>query len=367
MPTMSNHDVVESICKHQNHLLPVSVEAIDPDGGALVFCSFMEVKMKLIRQMAGVLALALWLSGAGASTGYPNKPVTIIVPLAAGGGTDIIARAVATELQKSLGQPFIIENRPGAGGTIGTAHAAKQKGDGYTLAVGSTGTHLNNELLYKDLPYKPFDDFKAVTVLCLFNNALIVPMSSPFQATEELIDAARKEPGALNYGIAAIGASSHLAGELFKREAKVDITGVPYSGSAAATSDLVSGRLDMMFDSILSHLSNIKGGKLRALATLSEGRSPALPDVPTLAEKTLPGFQAVGWVALFAPKDTPDEILNRLADAVNKIYAKGELPQRFASQGIDLVQQTQKEFDAFWRAERVKWSKLVHEANIHIE
>lgn len=323
--------------------------------------------MKGIKWWAGSLALAASMSCAAAAADYPSRPVTIVVPLAAGGGTDIIARAVAQELQKELGQPFIIENRAGAGGTIGTTYAGKQSPDGYTLAVGSTGTHLNNELLYEDLPYKPFEDFKAVTVLCLFNNALIVPADSPFKTVDDLIAAARKDPGGLNYGIAAIGASSHLAGELFKREANVDITGVAYSGSAAATSDLVSGRIDMMFDSILSHLANIQGGNLRALATLSEQRSPALPDVPTLAETALPGFQAVGWVALFAPRDTPDDIVKKVADAVNAIYARGELPKRFSSQGIELIQQTPQEFDAFWRAERSKWSRLIKEANIRIE
>lgn len=323
--------------------------------------------MKAIKWLAGFLTFAASMSCAVAAADYPTRPVTIVVPLAAGGGTDIIARAVALELQKELGQPFVIENRAGAGGTIGTTYAAKQAPDGYTFAVGSTGTHLNNELLYDDLPYKPFDDFEAVTVLCLFNNALIVPVNSPFRTVDDLIEAARTNPGKLNYGIAAIGASSHLAGELFKREANVDITGVAYSGSAAATSDLVTGRIDMMFDSILSHLANIEGGKLRALATLSAQRSPALPEVPTLAETALPGFQAVGWVALFAPKGTPNEIVEKVASAVNAIYARGELPRRFSAQGIELVQQTPQEFDAFWRAERIKWSTLIKEADIRIE
>lgn len=321
--------------------------------------------MKKLKQWVGFLALSM--SCAVAAADYPDRSVTIVVPLAPGGGTDIIARAVAAELQKELGQTFVIENRPGAGGTIGTAYVSKQKPDGYTLAVGSTGTHLNNELLYKDLPYKPFDDFKAVTILCIFNNALIVPTTSSFKTVDDLIAAARQNPGGLNYGIAAIGASSHLAGELFKREAGVDIMGVPYSGSAAATADLVSGRIDMMFDSILSHIANIKNGNLKALVTLSEQRSSALPDVPTLSETALPGFQAVGWVALFAPKDTPDEIVKKIADGVNAVYARGELPQQFSVQGIDLIQQTPQEFDAFWRAERTKWSALIKEANIRIE
>ena len=309
----------------------------------------------------------VFTASAWAAPDYPNRPITFVVPLAAGGGTDIIARALANEMAKDLGQPIVIENRPGASGSVGSAYVAHAKPDGYTAVVGTTGTHQNNQFLYKSLPYNPFTDFKAVNIICVFNNVVVVPESSPIKTLPELVTAAKNSKQGLNYGIAAIGSSPHLAIELFKREAGFSAQGIPYGGSSAAAADLLSGRLDFMMDSILSDLANIRAGKLRPIATLGVERSPVLPDVPTVAEQGYPNFSAAGWVALFVPMNTPDDIVQKLSDSLERVYAKGDLPRRFDVPGIDLVQMTRPEFNAFWKKEQVKWSKVIKDSNIQAE
>lgn len=309
----------------------------------------------------------IFVPAAGVAANYPNRPITFVVPLAAGGGTDIISRALASEMAKDLGQPIVIENRPGASGSVGSAFVAHAKPDGYTAVVGTTGTHQNNQYLYKSLPYNPFTDFKAVNLICVFNNVVVVPVSSPIKTIAELVTAAKNSKQGLNYGIAAIGSSPHLAIELFKREANFSAQGIPYGGSAAAAPDLLSGRLDFMMDSILSDLANIRAGKLRPIATLGKERSPVLPDVPTVAEQGYPNFSAIGWVALFVPMNTPEDIVDKLSASIERVYAKGDLPKRFSVPGVDLVQMTRSEFNAFWKEEQTRWSKVIRDSNIQAD
>src|SRR5581483_6918377 len=255
--------------------------------------------LRVICGSALALLLAVAPAAAQPAESYPAKPVAFVVTFAAGGGTDIMARTIARAMEPVLGQPIIVENKPGAGGNIGTSYVAQAEPDGYTLLVGSTGTHAANQFLYSKLPYDPVKDFVPVSLLVTFNNVVVVPAASPFKSLQDLIDAAKKNPGKLNYGITTIGSSSHLAVEKFKHDAHLDMLGVPYNGAGLAMTDLLGGRLDFMLDLIGTEYENISAGKLRPLATTSLTRAPQLPNVPTVAESGFPGFNAVGWIGLF--------------------------------------------------------------------
>lgn len=314
-----------------------------------------------------MLALLATWAHAQSPDAYPTRPITLVVTFAAGGGTDIQARIIARALEPILGQPVVVENRPGAGGSIGTQAVATAKADGYTLLVGSTGTHAANQYLYAKLPYDPVKDFAPITVLATFNNVVVVPAASPIKSLQELIDAAKKNPGKLNYGITTVGSSSHLAVEKFKHDAALDIVGIPYNGAGLATTDLLGGRLDFMLDLVGTQFENISAGKLRPLATTALARSPVLPAVPTVAESGFPGFSAVGWIGLFAPASTPPAIVNKLAAAVKKAYEWPELQASMRSRGFDLVAMTPPEYTKFLEEERVKWSAVIRDAHIKLE
>jgi tripartite-type tricarboxylate transporter receptor subunit TctC len=334
----------------------------------------MTLAEKLIRRGAWLASAAMLTTLAcptaalAGPADYPSRPVKMIVPLAAGGGGDIIARLVAQGLSEVLGQSFVVENRPGGNGNIGTQLAAQAKPDGYTLLVGAPGPMAVNQYLYSSLPYDPAKDFAPISLLALYDNVVVVPADSSIKDFKGLLDAARANPGKLNYGIAATGSSSHLAVEKLKHDANINIAGVPYSshGSTGATTDLIAGRLQFSFDVLVSQYSNITSGKLRPLATTGSSRSPYLPDVPTLEQSGFPGFTAVGFAGLFAPAGTPKPIVDKLADAVKKAFETPTL-QKIKTPGMTLQASTPQEFDDFLVKERIKWSKVIRDANIHME
>jgi tripartite-type tricarboxylate transporter receptor subunit TctC len=297
---------------------------------------------------------------------YPSKPIKFVVPFAAGGGTDVLGRQVARAIEPALGQPIIIENRPGAGGGIGTALVAKAPPDGYTMVLGTTATHAMNEFLYGKLPYDAQKDFTPVTLLIKITNVLTVPVNSPIKSFQDLVRIAKEQPGKLSYGIVAIGSSSHLASEKMKIDAGINVVGVPYNSQVTGMTDLVSGRLDFMFDSIGNSRPHLLAGKLRAIGVTALERSPFLPDVPTIAEQGLANFAAPGWVGLFAPANTHPTIVNKVASAIAQAYKSSKNIEDFKAAGFELEAMPPKEYAQFVAAERAKWGQVIKTAGIKL-
>ena len=306
--------------------------------------------------LAGLGALSL---SAAAFAQYPNKPIKIIVPFLAGGTTDIMARAVAADLQKAFGQAVVVENRAGAGGNIGADAVAKSAPDGYTFLMGTVGTHAINMALYAKMPYDAVKDFAPVSLVAAVPNILVATPSFPVNSVKELIDLAKKEDGKLTFASSGSGTSIHLSGELFKQLAGVQMTHVPYKGSSAALPDVMSGQVNVMFDNAPSVMPHIKGGKLKAIAVTSGKRAPALPNVPTIAESGLPGFEASSWFGLLAPAGTPKEIVEKVSAQIQKMLQTPEMKERLASQGADGFGNTPEQFAAHIKTEIDKWAKVV--------
>ena len=313
-----------------------------------------------------LVALAA-LPGVAAAQAFPSKQIRIVVPFPPGGATDILARAVAQDLQKAYGQTTLVENRPGAGGNLGADLVAKSPGDGYTLLMGTVGTHGINVALYSKMPYDAVKDFAPVTLVALVPNILVVHPSVPVKTVRELIELAKKEPGKLNYASSGNGTSIHLSGELFKAMAGVSMLHVPYKGSSPAIADLLGGQVNLMFDNMPSSLPHVKAGKLRALAVTSSKRSPALPELPTIAEAGLPGYEASSWFGILAPAATPRDVVGKLHDAIVKGLATPETSERLASQGAEKVGNTPEQFAAFIREEIEKWGKVVKAAGAKVD
>jgi tripartite-type tricarboxylate transporter receptor subunit TctC len=295
---------------------------------------------------------------------WPAKPVRIVVPFPAGGTTDIVARLLSVELSKTWGQPVVVENRAGAGGSIGSEAVAKSPADGYTLLMATVGTHSINLPLYEankqKLPYHPLNDFVAITNVAAVPNVMVVPASLPVNSVEEFIALARSQPGRLNMASSGNGTSIHLTGELFKSLTKTYMVHLPYRGSAPAIQDLIAGNTQVMFDNLPSALPHIRSGRLKALAVTSAQRSPALPNVPTIQEAAkLKGFDASAWFGLLAPANTPREVVNKVQQDVAKILATAEMRERFAAQGALPVGDTPAQFTAFIKGEIDKWTQVV--------
>lgn len=305
---------------------------------------------------AGALPLA-----AGAQN-YPTKPVTIVVPFSAGGTTDILARIVGQALSAELGQSVVIDNRAGAGGNIGGALAAKAPADGYTLFMGTVGTHAINAALYKKMPFDPVKDFAPLTRVANVPNLLVAHPQQPFKTVKELIDYAKAHPGAVNFGSSGSGSSIHLSGELFKSMAKVDMVHVPYKGSAPAVTDLLGNQIAIMFDNMPSAIQHVRAGKLRPLAVTTAKRSPELPDVPTIAEAGVPGYEATSWFGMFAVAGTPKPVLERLNAALAKVLKQPEVVAKIKEQGGETISETPEQFAAFIQAESAKWGRVVKES-----
>lgn len=319
----------------------------------------------LLSLLLGIVAFSTL---AFAQATYPNRPVRIIVPFAAGGTTDIFARFVADRLSQSLGQQFVVENRGGAGGNIGADAVAKAPPDGYTLVMGTVGTHAINASLYPKMPYDSLTDFEPVAYVAGVPNLMVVnPKNVKATSVKEFIAEAKAVPRKFNMASSGNGTSIHLSGELFKQLTGVEMPHVPYRGSGPAINDLVGGQVDVMFDNLPSSIEQAKSGNLRALAVTSAARSPALPDVPTLAESGLPGFEATSWFALFTPKGTPPEIVAKLNAETRKALATPDLQKRFAELGGEIKPMSPDELMAFVRAEHAKWAQVVKTSGAKIE
>ncbi|GGG36649.1 hypothetical protein GCM10010964_25660 [Caldovatus sediminis] len=318
----------------------------------------------ITRRLAlGAAAAATLGRPAAAADPWPTRPVRIVVPFAPGGFTDIAARLLAAQLSPRLGQSVVIENRAGAAGIIGTEAVARSEPDGYTLVMGGVSTHAMNVTLYRRLPYDPQRDFAAVSGVANGPNILVVHPSLPVRDLAGLIALARERPGRLTYGSAGAGTSTHLAGELFRGMAGVDVLHVPFRSTSLATTALLGGQLDMMFDTLASALPHVRDGKLRALAVTSPRRIAALPDLPTMAE-TLPGFEVGVWTGLFAPVATPRPIVERIAAATRDALAAPGLVARFAELGVAPHPAGPDEYAAFMRAEIERWGAVIRRAGI---
>jgi tripartite-type tricarboxylate transporter receptor subunit TctC len=314
------------------------------------------------------LLLAVGLPAvASAQETYPSQPIRFIVPFSPGGSTDIVARLIGEELSERVGQPVVVENRPGAGGNIGADEVANAEPDGYTMLMGTTGVMSINESLYPELSYNAAEDFAPVAHVASLTNVLAVSPDVPADSVEELIAYAKENPGELTFASSGVGAATHLVGELFKSATDTDIVHIPYKGSGQAMTDLLSGNVSMMFDQIASSVSNIKAGKLKALGVTSSERSEALPEVPTIAEAGVPGFEALSWSGVVVPAGTPQPVIDRLNQEINAILETPEMQARFAELGADTVGGSPEDFAEHIAAEREKWSKVIEEADIRIE
>jgi tripartite-type tricarboxylate transporter receptor subunit TctC len=319
-------------------------------------------------RIAGALLFAALTSGAQAQAPYPNHPARIVVPFPAGGTTDILARETAQKLTQTLGQPFVVENRPGAGGNIGADLVAKSPPDGYTMLMGTVGTHAINPSLYEKMPYDHVKDFVPVVLVAGVPNVLVVNPSLPVKTVQELIAYAKANPGKLNFASSGSGTSIHLSGELFKTMAGVSMQHVPYKGSAPALADLAGGQVQLMFDNLPSSLALIKAGKLRAIAVTSLTRSTALPDVPTISESGLPGFEASSWFGLLAPAGTPKDVVTKVNGEVAKWLATPEAKENLAGQGaIVATGLAPEDFVRHIASETAKWQKVVKESGAKVE
>jgi tripartite-type tricarboxylate transporter receptor subunit TctC len=298
---------------------------------------------------------------------YPNRPIRLVVPFPAAGTTDILARAAAQKLTESLGQAVVVDNRPGAGGNIGSDLVAKSAPDGYTLLMGTVGTHAINPSLYSKMPYDHVKDFVPVVLVAGVPNVLVVNPALPVNSVADLIKLAKDKPGTINFASSGSGTSIHLSGELFKTMAGVDMTHVPYKGSSPALTDLIGGQVQVMFDNLPSALPQIKGGKLRAIAVTSLKRAPALPDIPTISESGLPGFEASSWFGVLAPAGTPGTIVARINAEVNKWLQSADAREKLIAQGAEAAGGSPEQFAAHIRAETDKWAKVVRASGAKVD
>ena len=332
-------------------------------------------RRRALNTLAAALALTLGAAGmAQAQSHWPAKPVRIVVPFAAGGTTDILARAIAPELGKAFGQQFIVDNRGGAGGNIGAELVARSAPDGYTLLMGTVGTHGINRALYKQLPYDPIKDFAPVTLVASVPNVMVMntekARSLGINTVQDFIRYAQANPGKLNMASSGNGTSIHLAGELFKSMTGTYMLHMPYRGSAPALLDMVGGNMDVMFDNLPSSMAHIKGGKLKALAVTSAKRSTALPDVPTVEEAggpALKGFEASSWFGLLAPAGTPADIVQRVQQEVAKALATPAVKERLLSQGAIPGGNTSAEFASLIDREHRKWAQVVKASGAKVD
>lgn len=311
----------------------------------------------------GMAALGLASATPAQAQSYPEKSIRIIVPFAVGGIADTFARVIGQKLSDSWGQPVVVENKGGAGGNIGADFVAKSPADGYTIVMGNIGTHAVNPYLIKNMPFDPFKDFVPIAHVLDAEGLLVVHPSVNAKTVPEIVALAKSKPGALTYASGGMGTTSHLAGELFKSMAKVDIVHVPYKGNAPAIADLVGGQTQMAFATMPTVLPQVKADRLRAIAVIGPTRAPALPDVPTIAE-SLPGFEVSNWIGFFAPAGTPSPIVAKINAEVQKIMQQSDVQQRLAAEGAKFVPTTPESFAAFQKNEAAKWSKAIAEAGI---
>jgi tripartite-type tricarboxylate transporter receptor subunit TctC len=336
-----------------------------------------KMHIKQIMRNTALALCAIWCSAASTflhaqapaklASGYPAKPIRLIVPFPAGGATDILARVVAEKLGTRLGQNIVVDNKPGAGANIGAEAAAKSLPDGYTLLMGSVASHAISVSYYRNLGYDFRRDLVPISMVGYVTSVLVVTPGLPVKTVAELIAYGKANPGKINFASSGTGAFIHLTGEMFKQMAGIDMVHVPYKGTALFLPDLIDGRVTMSLDSMLPHLPHIKSGKLRALAVTSAQRSPVLPDLPTVAEAGLPGFEAVAPYALFAPAGTPADIIALINREVNTVLGSPELRSKLADQGIEASGSTSAALASTVNTEIAKWAMVIKNGNIKPE
>ena len=323
--------------------------------------------MTPIRTLAATLLLALGAASAGAQD-YPSRPIHLIVPFTTGGVLDTLARTIGQEITRETQQPVVVENRTGASGNIGTEAIARATPDGYTIGMGTIATHGINPGLYgQRLPYDPVKDFAPVAMVATQRNVVLVNPSLPIRSVQELIAYARANPGKVNYGSAGNGSSQHMSGQMFMKQAGVQITHVPYRGSGPVLADLMAGNIQLMFVDMPASIQHIRSGRLRPIGVTSLQRSPALPDVPTVAEQGLPGFEVIAWFGVFAPAKTPPATVEALSQRVRAIMEKPEVRQKMEGLGADPVALPPAEFQRFIGAEIARWTQLVLDLNVKLD
>jgi tripartite-type tricarboxylate transporter receptor subunit TctC len=316
------------------------------------------------RRLAALLVLIL-LAPAARAQEYPARPVRIVVPYAAGGNADILGRTLAQKLSEALKQPFVVENRAGANGGIGTDFVAKSAPDGYVLLVTASGPFTVNPTLYTAVPYDPVKDFAPISECAVYQYVLVALATSPWKSIPDIVAAARAKPGSISYGSTGVGGGNHLSGELFALATGTQLTHVPYKGSAPALSDLLGGQLSIMFDTVITSVPQIRAGKLRAFAVSSAKRASSLPDVPTMQEAGIKGFDISQWQGFFAPAGTPRSIVDRLnAETIRAMHAPDVYERITVQGGSEIVTGTPEEFGALIRSDLQVYAKLIRDANI---
>lgn len=326
---------------------------------------------KLTRRAAialGFTALTVFGSGLQANAqGFPDRAVTLVVPFAAGGSTDVVARIVAQKMSEDLGQQVIVQNVAGAGGNLGADNVARADPDGYTILMGTVATHALNPLILKTKPYDPEKDFAPISLLVVVPNVLVVNPELPAKTVEELLALLKAKPDEYAYASSGNGTPLHLSGELFKKMAGVSMQHIPYKGAGPALNDVIGNQVPIMFDNLPSSSGHIKAGTLRALAVTTAERASSFPDVPTVAEAGIPGYETYTWNALFAPANTPEPVVARLNEAANKALADPAVVERMKEFSATIVGSTPAELGAHVKAELAKWTPVVRDANIQMD
>ena len=315
--------------------------------------------MRMHRALAALAAAmaAAFATGASAQA-YPSRPVKIVVAFAPGSATDILGRLVADQFTKTMGQPFVVENKPGAGGIPGTELAKNAAPDGYTLTMCTSGPFATNPGVYSKLPYDPIRDFEPIANIGFTPQVIVVGAQQPWKTLKELVAAAKAKPGEIAYGSLGIGATSHLTVEAFQTAAGIKLNHIPFKGSGEAQTQLIGGNVPMMSDTVPGVLNQVKAGKLRALGVAIPKRSAHMPDVPTIAEQGYPGFESVGWIGLCAPARTPVEVLDKLNAEVKKMMADPAVKEKFNTLAFEPIGDSRAEFSAFMKAELAKWTQI---------
>jgi len=314
--------------------------------------------------LAAIIPAGVAAQATESADNWPSRPVRIVVPFAAGGSTDVVARLLADKLATEFKQPFVIDNKPGAGGNIGADAVAKAPADGYTLLMGTTGVLAINNFLYKNMSYDATRDLTPVSYTSLITNILVVPTSVPATTVPELVQLAKAKPGSLSFASSGAGSSTHLSAELFKSMAGVDIMHIPYRGSSQALTDVVAGQVTMLFDNAPSSIGFVQQGKLRALAVTSSKRLPQLPNVPTLDEAGVKGYESLSWSGIVAPAATPRPIVIKLNQTIERVLKMEDVRQKFSALGVEPVGGSPEAFARHVRTESEKWGRLIKAANI---
>ncbi len=320
--------------------------------------------MRRLATYALTICLAAFAASAARAQTYPDRPVRIVVPFGAGGQSDVLTRILAQELTQSMGQSFFVDNKTGAGGNIGADFVAKAKPDGHMLLLLSNGIVAINPALYASMPFDPVKDLRILAVFCTASYVMLVNEKSPARTLGEFVSRAKAAPGTLNFSSAGVGTLTHLAGELFKRSAGIDMVHVPYKGGAEAEAALAAGQVDAMFDSVVAGAPFVSAGKMRALAVTAAAPSSALPGVPTMAEAGLPAVEAVAWLAIAAPAGTPADVATLIAERIRQIVATPEVRAKFEKAGVQPVAWSAAETDASVRTEVAKWGEVVRQAGL---